>query len=454
MGASPPAALAVAPETTSSLTSGPLPGAILRLAVPAIGSALLQLVFLLIDIFWVGRILGPAALAAISTAGFAVWMLLALAEMIGVGLTAVASRRHGEGAHGLAAVASGTTLALAIMGGLVAALVGWRLVPSLFTVMHTPPEVTELGRLWLTTYLVGTPLVLGFYAVEATFRASGDTRTPLLLLSVSVLVTLVMDPVLILGLGPMPAMGIAGAAVAAVGTRALGLAFGFVVLVRRRLVRLSVWDWRSAVAVVRIGAPTAATGVFFSAVYIGLTRITTQFGTPALAALGVGHKLEGLAYQVAVGFGLASAAIVGQNLGAGRADRARRAGWLTAAYACSVAAVGTLAFLLFPGQLVGVFSRDPAVIAAGASYLRIIAVAEITMGLEIVLEGSLGGAGYTVQPMLWSGAMTAARIPLGAWLAGVMGVAGVWWAISLTAMGRGLVMAAIWRGGRWQRTRV
>jgi putative MATE family efflux protein len=445
------AALSGTPST--DLVSGPLPRAIMRVALPAIGSALLQLAFLLIDIFWVGRILGPSALAAISTAGFAVWMLLALGEMIGVGLTAVAARRHGEGAHGLAAVAAGTTLALALGIGVVVAVIGWLLVPALFAVMNTPPEVTELGRRWLSTYLVGTPLVLGFFAAEATFRASGDTRTPLVLLMLSVLVTLIADPVLILGLGPAPAMGIAGAAVAAVGTRALVLAFGFGVLVRRRLVRFVVRDWRAAVTVLRIGAPTGATGVFFSLVYIGLTRITTRFGTFALAALGVGHKLEGLAYQVAVGFGLASAAIVGQNLGAARPDRARRAGWLSARYACVAAAVPALAFVVAPESLVGIFSRDPGVIAAGASYLRIIAAAEITMALEIVLEGSLGGAGFTLEPMLWSGSLTAARIPLAAWLAAVFGVAGIWWAISLTAVGRGLAMAALWRSGRWQRAR-
>ncbi len=444
---------AAAGAPTTDLVSGPLPRAIMRVALPAIGSAMLQLAFLLIDIFWVGRTLGPSALAAISTAGFAVWMLLAVGEMIGVGLTAVAARRHGEGAHGLAAVAAGTTLLVALLIGVVVAALGWLLLPLLFAVMGTPPEVTALGRTWLSTYLVGTPLVLGFFAVEAAFRASGDTRTPLALLSLSVLVTLVLDPVLILGLGPAPAMGIAGAAVAAVGTRALVLAFGFGVLIRRRLLRFAVRDWRAAPAVLRIGAPTGANGVFFSLVYIGLTRITTRFGTPALAALGVGHKLEGLAFQLAVGFGLASAAIVGQNLGAGRPDRARRAGWLSARYACAAAAVPALAFLLVPETLVGVFSRDPAVIAAGASYLRIIAAAEITMGLEIVLEGSLGGAGFTLEPMLWSGSLTAARIPLGAWLAGVFGLAGVWWAISLTALGRGLAMAGLWRSGRWQRAR-
>jgi putative MATE family efflux protein len=444
-----------APATyTTDLTSGRLSAAIVRLAGPAVAAALLQLLFLLIDTFWVGRILGPAALAAVSTGGFAVWMLTALGEMIGVGLTAVAARRHGEGAHGLAAVAAGTTLAAGLVGGVFVAAAGWIGLPLLFAAMGTPPEVTELGRLYLGTYLIGTPLIFGYFATEATFRASGDTRTPLLLLGASVLVNLVLDPLLIIGAGPFPALGIAGAAIAAVFTRGLTLALGIVFLVRRRLVRVSVWHWRSALAVMRIGAPTAATGVIFSLVYIGLTRVTTRFGTPALAALGVGHKLEGVAYMAATGFALAAAAVVGQNLGAVRPDRARRAGWLTTGYALVAASLPAIAFLAFPDALVGIFTRDPAVIANGGSYLRIIAVAELAMAVEIVLEGAMGGAGFTLQPMLWSTCLTAARIPLGAWFAGAFGLAGVWWAISLTAMGRGVAMALLWRSERWREARV
>jgi MATE family, multidrug efflux pump len=442
------------PLVPIDLTSGRLSQAIIRLAVPAVAAALLQLLFLLVDTFWVGRILGPAALAAVSTAGFAVWMLTALGEMIGVGLTAVAARRHGEGAHGLAAIAAGTTLAVALVGGVLVALAGWIGLPWLFAMMGTPAEVTDLGRLYLGTYLIGTPLVFGYFATEATFRASGDTRTPLILLGASVLANVILDPLLIRGIGPLPALGIAGAAIAAVATRGLTLVFGVVVLVRRRLVRASIWHWRSALTVLRIGAPTAATGVIFSFVYIGLTRITTRFGTPALAALGVGHKLEGVAYMAATGFALAAAAVVGQNLGAVRPDRARRAGWLTTAYATAIAAVAAVAFLAFPETLVSVFTSDRAVIAAGESYLRIIALAELGMAVEIVLEGAMGGAGFTLQPMLWSTCLTVARIPLGAWFAGAFGLAGVWWAISLTAMGRGVAMAILWREERWQSARV
>lgn len=445
---------AAPPPGASDLTTGRLSTAILRVAVPAVGAALLQLVFLLIDTFWVGRILGPAALAAVSTAGFAVWMLIALGEMIGVGLTAVAARRHGEGAHGIAAVAAGTTLALGLLGGVAVAIAGWLGLPWLFAIMGTPPDVTDLGRLYLGTYLIGTPFVFGYFATEATFRASGDTRTPLALLAASVVVNLVLDPLLILGIGPLPALGISGAAIAAIATRGLTLLFGLVFLVRRRLVRLAVWHWRSALAVVRVGAPTAATGIIFSLVYIGLTRVTTRFGTPALAALGVGHKLEGFAYMAATGFALAAAAVVGQNLGAARPDRARRAGWITTGFALTAGGLAAIAFLAFPEALVSVFTSSPEIIADGASYLRIIAVAEIAMAVEIVLEGAMGGAGFTLQPMLWSVSLTAARIPLGAWLAGAYGLVGVWWAISLTGVCRGIAMAMLWSGERWQSVRV
>jgi Na+-driven multidrug efflux pump len=206
--------------------------------------------------------------------------------------------------------------------------------------------------------------------------------------------------------------------------------------------------------VVRIGAPTAATGVIFSLVYIGLTRITTKFGTPALAALGVGHKLEGFAYMTATGFALAAAAVVGQNLGAGRPDRARFAGWLTMSYALVAGGIAAIAFLAFPEALLSVFTSSPAVIADGASYLRIIAFAELAMAVEIVLEGAMGGAGFTLQPMLWSVGLTAARIPIAAWLAAAIGLPGVWWAISLTALCRGAAMALLFRGERWQSVRV
>jgi putative MATE family efflux protein len=377
--------------------------------------------------------------------------VVSVAEMVSVGLTALAARRHGERRPGDAARAVGESLLFALALGTAVSAAGLVALDELFAVMRTPPEVTALGIDYLRTYLLGTPLIFGFFAVDAGFRAAGDTRTPFLILLVSVAVTLVLDPLLILGAGGLPRMGIAGAAFATVATRGAAFAIGLVLLARRGLLRVALPRFATVATVCRVGLPTALTGVLFSAIYVVLTRTTTRFGTPALAALGVGHRIESWFYMIGVGFGAAAAAIVGQNMGAGRADRAERAGWQAAAFATIPGCLAFALMLAFPAQLAALFTPDEAVVAETARYLRIAAVSQLFVAAEIVLEGALGGAGDTVPPMLTSTAFTASRIPLAAWAAGRFGTAGLWWTISLTATARGMAMMAIWRSGRWKR---
>ena len=433
----------------TGLVVDPLPRTIARVALPAVASSLLMTLFFSVDTFWIGTHLGATGLAAASTAVFWIWMLVSVAEMVNVGLTAVASRRYGEGRGAEAARIAGDALLLSIALGVTCALVGLPLLPRLFGLMHAPAAVTALGVRYLGTYLLGAPLIFGFFAVDAAFRAAGDTRTPFLLLSASVAVTLVLDPVLILGWGPVPALGVAGAAIATICTRAVAFGLGLTIVGRRGVLRLGRPDWRTMLSVCRIGLPTAVTGVVFSLIYVAVTRTATQFGTPALAALGIGHRVESWLYMIGVGFGAATAAIVGQNLGAGRADRAARAGWISVAF-CTLFGVAACALeLLWPERFAAVFSHDPQVIAEGARYLRIAAFSQLGICAEIVLEGALGGAGYTLAPMLTSTTFTVARIPIAAWAASRFGIAGLWWTISLTALARALGMLAIWGSGRW-----
>ncbi|HEX5581920.1 MAG TPA: MATE family efflux transporter, partial [Gemmatimonadaceae bacterium] len=320
-----------------------------------------------------------------------------------------------------------------------------------FAVMHTPPEVSALGRDYLRTYLLGAPLMYGFFAVDAGFRAAGDTRTPFMLLLASVGVTLVLDPVLILGLWGAPELGIAGAAVATVATRAVAFVLGLAMLRRRAMVRFGAPRRAPIAAICRVGLPTALTGSFFSIIYVLLTRTTTNFGTPALAALGLGHRVESWLYMMAVGFGAAAAATVGQNMGAGHTDRAERAGWVSVAYGLVPAGVVCLLMLSVPETLASLFTEDPAVVAETARYLRIAAVAQLLLVMEVVLEGALGGAGDTVPPMLASTTLTASRLPLAAFATARWGVVGLWWTITITAVLRGVAMALLWRSGRWKR---
>lgn len=377
-------------------------------------------------------------------------MLLSIAELAAVGLTAVAARRHGERDRSEAARivfdAFGLALVLAVtvsIGGLVT--LSW-----LFSIMATPEAVTAQGAGYLTVYLTGVPILFSYFVMDAAFRSAGDTRTPLHLLALAVGLNILLDPLLILGLGPFPRLGIQGAALATILTRTLSLAIGLVWLVRRGLVRRGRFRFPEWLKMFRIGLPVAAGGAVFSAVYILLTRITSQFGTPALAALGVGHKIESLSYMACIGFGVAAATVVGQNLGAGQPERARRGGWIATGYALAATGAAALVFLLFPEWLMGVFTRDPAVIAAGSSYLRIVAIAQLFMAFELVLMMAMEGAGYTIPAMVSSIGLTLLRLPLAVLLAGRIGLVGVWWSISSTAIARGLAVLGIWRWGSWR----
>ena len=362
--------------------------------------------FNLIDSIWVGRLIGPAALAAVSTAGFYVWVALSLGEMVEIGLIAVAARRHGEGRPEQAARAAAAAVAYALCGGLVVSVAGELLADTMFRVMAVPPDVAALGHTYLSTWLLGGPLVFGFFAIEATFRAAGDTRTPFLMLAGSVCVSILLDPLLIMGLGPFPRLGVEGAALASVMVRGGGFLLGLVIALRRGLLRMSAPDWRALPTIIRIGAPLSLAGALLSVIYMWLTRFTSRFGTAALAALGVGHKMEGLGFIAISGFALAAGALVGQNLGAGQEARAREAVRLTVNYCLMVTVTTATAFLLIPGRLVSLFTGDSQVIADGVLYLRVIAFAQIGQSFELILEGALAGAGYTFWPQVVSTTLT------------------------------------------------
>src|SRR5947199_151517 len=342
-------------RTPGALTVGPLRPVILKLAAPAVAMMACHFCFNLIDAMWVGHLIGPAALAAVSTAGFYVWVLLSLGEMVEVGLIAVAARRHGEGLPDAAARAAGAAVVYAL---------------------------------------------------------------------------------------------------ASVMVRGGGFLIGIGIAWRRGLIRLDAPDWRALPTVFRVGAPLSLAGVLLSVVYMWLTRYTSRFGTAALAALGVGHKVEGLGFIAISGFALSASALVGQNLGAQQEARARQAVRMTVGYCLVATTVTAVAFLTIPETLVALFTPDPAVIADGSLYLRVIAFAQIGQTFEIILEGALAGAGYTLWPQVASTTLTLLRVPLAAWWSGTIGLLGIWLALSVTAVARGIALAMFWLSGAWRRATV
>lgn len=438
-----------------ALLTAPLDGAILRLAGPLFAGYLFQLGFNTTDTYLVGR-LGKDALAAVGATMFVVWALFALAEVVTVGVLARVARAVGAGRpdEAGAAVAGG-----ALLGGLLS-LAGVLLAPAtvgpLVALMGLEPEPSRLATDYLLILMLGFPTLLGSFLLESIFRGAGDTATPMFVVAFTFLLNVVLDVVLIFGWGPIPALGVAGAAAATVSARGLGCLV-LAVLLARRTSALGIGrpapDWAAARrlgTIVRIGAPASAAGLSFCLIYLGLVRITASHGTAAVAALGLGLRLEGIAYFALAALGRAAATVCGQNLGAGLLDRAR-AGARAAERLGAIAMIPTVALLLLaPTPVVRLFSPDPEVIDAAVLYLRIVALALLPFVKEVVLDNVAAGVGDTVPAMAIEIVGTLLRLPIALALgwAGV-GYAAVWWSIAATMTIKALAFEAWFRHGRW-----
>lgn len=345
--------------------------------------------------------------------------------------------------------ASSAGLALAVFGSLLVSSLGLLITGPVFDFMGTAADVSAAGRSYLLIILIGMPAYFVFVWISAAFRATGDAATPLRLLALAAAVNIVIDPILIFGVGPVPTLGISGAASATVLSWIVGSIAGLIRLkplglrpALRDLTRPPQEVWRA----LRVGLPLGVEGALFSLIYVLLTRVTTTFGTPAVAALGIGHKLEMLNYFVCAGLGAAATTLVGQNLGANAPERARRAAWRTLFLTCLPVGAVTAVLVIFPRTAVSIFSRDADVVAAGVTYVLIVGCCQLFMAFEVVLLGAFAGAQWTGVPAVIEVLLTAARVPIAMYLVWRgWGVEGVWIAITGTTIAKGLVLAILLR---------
>ncbi len=447
-------------EDEPELTRMPLSRAIVKLAGPAIGSMLFIMIFNLVDAWWVSK-LGAEPLAGISAASFIMWALQAIAMLISAGVNAMVARFVGSRDPNSASHVIGQAVLLAIFVALLNSAAGLFMARPTFRLMGLSDSVLLSAMDYMQVILYGLVFLYLAYTLDAAFRGTGDTRTPLKIIGVGLSINMILDPFLIFGIGPFPRLEAAGAGLATILAH-LFIVVWAVIIIQRRTIHITFRPKKQIVdlpmmwRISKIGAPVAISGFLFSTSYMILTRIITGFGPSALAALGLGHRIEGLSYNVAVGFSFAASTLVGQNLGAQKPDRAEKSAWLNILYISIFLVFVSLLFYFMSEQIIRFFIDDPAVIAEGKRYLKIIAIFEVFLGFEIVLEGAFSGAGNTIPPMLISVPLTWARIPLALLFANTLnlGSDGVWWAISSTTALKGILMALWFKRGRWKQKEI
>ncbi|HEX7879155.1 MAG TPA: MATE family efflux transporter [Candidatus Eisenbacteria bacterium] len=431
----------------------------LSLAWPIIVSRLLHTFFHLANVAWVGR-LGPEAIGAVTTSIYLFWTWYALAGMITLGATSVVARHVGAGRPDEAARVAGQGVGAILVLACVMTALGFVGAGPLFGIISDDPDVRRIGADYVRIVSLASVPTYIILIGEAIYRGSGDTRTPMRVLVATLAVHVVLDPFLILGVGPFPRLGVHGAALATLITQSLGATIYLVLALCGRWpfsVAAMFKGFRADGQVIRamagIGAPISAIGLLFSSVYLVLAKIAAGYGTPILAALGIVNRLESFSFLTSEGFGVAATTTTGQNIGAGQLDRADRLARRARTWSTALTFVCGVIFLAVPEQILMLFTDDPSVIERGALFLRIVALAQPFQGMEIALEGALAGAGDTRPAMLIAVPLSLVRIPIILWLAGPMGMGAVaiWWTITVTSILRGLLVEAWFRSGRWRR---
>ena len=434
----------------------PVPGLLLRLALPILASQGLRLAFQWVDALWV-RGLGTHATAAITTSIFVMWSVLALNDVFGMGVSAYVSQLIGAGDRARAGVAAWKGLRASALLGLAGTALGLFGARAIFRIMDPGGQIVEEGAAYLSVVLLAAPLLMMSESCVGVMRAAGDTRTPLLVELGAIALNAILAPLLIYGPGPFPRLGVAGAAWATVAAQAVMLACYAVLAWRRHpsfpLARHAPGPPVRIAGMARVGAPAAFIGMLFSVVYIAFVRSASAWGAPAVAIVGIGNRLEAMQFVVALAIGLGAASMVGQSLGAGREDRAEQVVRTSQRWALAVSLGFMVIFLAVPRALVGWFSNDPAVLAIGVPYLRILALTLPFTALEIVTAEAVMGSGHTAVLSWIFTLVSLARLPLAflvpQWTHS--GVLGIVWLITISCMVRAVAILAWARRGTWKR---
>ena len=443
------------------LTEAPIGRAVVLLAVPMVLEMVMESVFAVTDVFFVGR-LGADAVATVGITESLMTVIYAVAMGLSIGATATVARRIGERNPRGAARAAGQSIVLGVLGAVAIGGAGAIWAPDLLRVMGASDEVIRTGSGFTRVMLGMSGTVMMLFLINAIFRGAGDAAIAMRVLWFANLLNIVLGPCLIFGLGPFPAFGVRGAAIATSIGRGSGVLYQLYHLTRGRsriVVRAADLGPDRAVmmGILRLSGVGVFQNLIGTASWVGLIRILTGFGSAAVAGNTIGIRIIIFALLPSFGVSNAAATLVGQNLGAGRPDRAEAAVWRAGLYSTIALSFVGLVFLLFAPALIRIFSADPEVIPYGVRCLRIVAAGFLFYGYGMVLTSSFNGAGDTRTPTLINlGCLWMLELPLAWVLAHPVGLGptGVFTSVSVAFSALALVSALIFKQGRWKTKRV
>ncbi len=447
--------------TNADYTRIPLKRAVLLLAVPMMLELVLESTFAVVDIFFVAK-LGASAVATVGLTETYLFLLYSIAMGLATAVTAIVARRVGEQRSDAAALSAVQAIAVAVLVSLPFAVAGIVWAQDLLRIMGADAWTIERGYRYTQWMLGGNAVILLLFVINAIFRGAGDAATAMRVLWVANAANIVLDPILIFGLGPIPALGIEGAAIATNIGRGAGVLMQLWILVRGsehlRIARASLRaDAATMLAIVQTSLGGIGQMIVAMTAWIFLMRILAGISTEAVAGATIAMRIMMFTLMPAWGMSNAAATLVGQNLGAGEPARAEaavwRIGWMNMAFTVVV----SVAFFFWHDAIVGLITDDPTVIAIGGEWLSIMAYSYFVYGWWMVAVQAFNGAGDTMTPT-WINLVFfwLIQIPL-AWALALplgFGHSGVFWGVFVSETAVGLFTLWLFSRGRWKTVKV
>lgn len=427
------------------LLQGNIVTTLTRLALPLMGTSLLQMAYSLTDMIWIGRI-DAGAVAAVGAGSMFIWLSNGIFALAKVGGQVRVAQKLGAGDREAAAKYAQNTLQLGLfvtlLYSLILVLFGRQIIDFFRLSAPVARQATDYLR------MIGAGMVFAAFVQISTalITTTGNSRTPFLATAVGLVFNIILDPVLIFGWFGFPKWGVFGAAVATVFAQ-LVVAVLFFLYMRQDLhlfseVRyLTRPDLQAVRDIFRLSAPCALQNILFPCVSMIIARLIAGFGDAAVAVQKVGSQIESLSWMTAEGFAVAVNSFAAQNYGAGNLRRAKE-GCYTSFGMMAIWGIFSTCVLFFGAPvLFQIFIPDPAILPLGVDYLKILALSQLLMCMEITATGAFNGLGNTLIPSAVVCLFTVLRIPVAIFLSStILGLNGIWWTITMSSNCKGLLL--------------
>ena len=426
-------------------TTGSISRQLTKLALPLMATSFVQMAYNLIDLAWVGR-LGSESVAAVGAMGMLMWMIHSIALFSKISAEVTIGQSIGIKRFDKASIYASHTTTIAIILGAVFFIV-FLSIPHLFVdffKLTTSISLEAVDYLRIISFSI--PIVFMILNFSGIYVGSGRSDIPFYFNAAGLILNIILDPLLIFGLGPFPALGSSGAAIATTFSQLIVLVLFIWHLKKRQGVFgdfpfLTTLKSSYTKNIFKLGFPVAAMNIFFSLINMNLVRIASIHGGHlGVTSQTTGGQIEGITWNTTQGFATALGSFVAQNYSAGRMDRAKKAFAFTLRIMLSLGVVISIAFMLYGANIFSIFIPEENAYLAGGDYLFVLGISQIFMMLELTTQGMFNGIGRTAPPAIISMTFNAIRIPLAMYLATQMGVTGVWWAITITTVIKGTIL--------------